>query len=295
MDTNYFDPKLIASLNNLELQAQKVVEGFIAGLHKSPFHGFSVEFSQHRPYLNGDSLRFIDWKVFARTDRYYVKQFEQETNLRCHILIDNSKSMQFGPSNFNKFKYASILGSALAFLMIRQQDAVGLFLFDDEIRNRINPRSVPSLLPQFYSTIENAKPGGDTQISRVLHQVAGQIHRRSLVIILSDLLDDPEEVMKGMRHFKHDQHEVLVFHLMNPRELYLDYSGEVVFEDLETNDRLKTNPAYIKQIYENKMQEFLDYYRTQCDRHQISYNLIHTNTPLDKALIRFLLKRKRLF
>jgi len=295
MESNFFDPKLIANLSNLELQAQKVVEGFIAGLHKSPFHGFSVEFSQYRPYLSGDSLRFVDWKVFARTDRYYIKQFEQETNLRCHILIDNSKSMQFGDADFNKFKYASILASALAFLMIRQQDAVGLFLFDDQIRNRIQPRSVPSLLPQFYSTIEKAKPGGDTQISQVLHQVAGQIHRRSLVIIISDLLDNPEQVMKGLRHFKHDQHEVLVFHLMDHRELNLDYDGEVLFEDLESTEQLKTNPAYIKQMYESKMQEFLDNYRSKCDHHHISYNLIRTDTPLDKALMKFLLKRKRLF
>ena len=295
MESNFFNPKLIAKLSNLELQAQKVVEGFIAGLHKSPFHGFSVEFSQYRPYLSGDSLRFVDWKVFARTDRYYIKQFEQETNLRCHILIDNSRSMQFGNTDFNKFKYASMLGSALAFLMIRQQDAVGLFLFDDHIQNRIQPRSVPSLLPQFYSAIENAKPGGDTHISQVLHQVAGQIHRRSLVIIISDLLDDPEEVMKGLRHFKHDQHEVLLFHLMDPRELDLDYTGEIIFKDLESSERIKTNPAYVKQIYENKMQDFLDNYRSQCDRHHISYNLIQTDTDLDKALMKFLLKRKRLF
>lgn len=295
MESKFFDPKLIAKLSNLDFQAKRVVEGFISGLHKSPFHGFSVEFSQYRPYLSGDSLRFVDWKVFARTDRYYIKQFEQETNLRCHILIDNSKSMQFGDAEFNKFNYASILASALAFLMIRQQDAVGLFLFDDQIQTRIQPRSVPSLLPQFYAAIENAKPGGDTQISKVLHQVAGQIHRRSLVIIISDLLDDPEEVMKGLRHFKHDQHEVLLFHVMDPREIDLDYAGEVVFEDLESSERLKTNPAYIKQMYKLKMKDFLDHYRSQCDRHQISYNLIRTNTELDKALMTFLLKRKRLF
>ena len=294
MQSNYLTPQVIASLANLELQAKQVVEGFISGLHKSPFHGFSVEFSQHRPYLPGDSLRFIDWKVNARTDRYYIKQFEQETNLRSHILLDISKSMQFGAKAMNKFQYASALAASLAYLLIRQKDAVGLSLFDSKIRSHLTPRSVRSFLPQIYSELEKAIPGEDTHISSVLHEIADKIHRRSLVIIISDLFDDPDEVLKGLRHFRHDLHEVLVFHLMDPHEMAMDYSGEVVFKDLESGERIKTQAAYIRESYQEKINEFLEHYRVECSNNQISYQLIQTDMSFDKALTQFFLKRKRL-
>ena len=295
MLTKYLDPGAIASLEHLELQARQVVEGFISGLHKSPFHGFSVEFSQHRPYLAGDSLRFVDWKVYGRTDRFYIKQYEQETNLRAYIMLDISKSMLFGSGTMNKLQYGSALASALSYLLIRQKDAAGLILFDDKIRTLMPPRSVGSYLPQIFTTIEQAVPGSDTQISRVLHESAEQIHRRSLVIIISDLLDEPAAILKGLRHFAHDQHEVLVFHLMDPQEITLDYSGEVVFEDLESSERIKTQPAYISASYKKKMRDFLDFYKIECSNHQISYTLIQTNMNFKTALTRFLLKRKRLY
>lgn len=295
MQSKYLDPQIIASFANLELQAKQVVEGFISGLHKSPFHGFSVEFSQYRPYLPGDSLRFVDWKVYGRTDRYYIKQYEQETNLRSYILLDISKSMQFGSGAMNKFQYAAALAASLAYLLIRQKDAAGLVTFDKEIKKVLPPRSVISYLPQIFTEIEHAIPGNDTQISGVLHQVAEQIHRRSLVIIISDLMDDPEAVLNGLRHFRHDGHEALVFHLMDPHELEMDYSGEIMFEDLESGQRIKTHPSYLRQTYKKKIQEFLEYYRVQCSNSKISYNLIHTDMNFQQALTQFLLKRKRLF
>lgn len=295
MPSKYLEPNVIASLEHLDLQARQVVEGFISGLHKSPFHGFSVEFSQHRPYLPGDSLRFVDWKVYGRTDRFYIKQYEQETNLRAYILLDNSKSMQFGSGAMTKFQYGASLASAFAYLLIRQKDAAGLMLFDNKIRKVLPPRSVGSYLSQIYAEIEQAEPGKDTQISGVLHEAARQIHRRSLIIIISDLLDDPAEVLKGLRHFSHDQHEILVFHLLDPQEMKLDFSGEIVFEDLESNARIKTQPAFIRANYQQKLREFLDYYRIQCSNHRINYNLIETDMNFKEALTRFLLKRKRLF
>ncbi len=295
MPSKYLEPNIIASLEHLELQARQVVEGFISGLHKSPFHGFSVEFSQHRPYLPGDSLRFVDWKVYGRTDRYYIKQYEQETNLRAYILLDNSKSMQFGSGAMTKFKYAASLASAFAYLLIRQKDAAGLMLFDDKIRKVLPPRSVGSYLSQIYAEIEQAVPGKDTEISAVLHEAARQIHRRSLVILISDLLDDPVEVLKGLRHFSYDRHEVLVFHLMDAQEMDLNYSGEIVFEDLESNEHIKTQPAFIHGSYQEKLQNFLDFYRIQCSNHHINYNMIQTDMNFEEALTRFLLRRKRLF
>ncbi len=295
MPSKYLEPNIIASLEHLELQARQVVEGFISGLHKSPFHGFSVEFSQHRPYLPGDSLRFVDWKVYGRTDRYYIKQYEQETNLRAHILLDISKSMQFGSGAMTKFQYASALASAFAYLLIRQKDAAGLMLFDDKIRKTLPPRSVGSYLSQIYAEIEQAAPGKDTEISVVLHEAAQQIHRRGLVIIISDLMDDPAEVLKGLRHFSYDQHEVLVFHLIDPQERELAFSGEIIFEDLESSERVKTQPAFIRNSYQEKLQSFLDFYRIQCSNHHINYNLIQTDMNFEEALTRFLIKRKRLF
>ncbi len=294
MQTELLTPRIINRLNTLDLQARQVVEGFISGLHKSPFHGFSVEFSQHRPYLPGDSLRYVDWKVYGRTDRYYIKQFEQETNLRAHILLDVSASMSFSGVDVSKRQYANVLAAALSFLLIRQKDAVGLIMFDHAIRSMLPARSVKSHLQQIFTELDKTKNGTDTTISAVLHEVAERIHRRGLIIIISDLLDDPSEVLKGLQHFRYDQHEVLVFHILDPAEMNLDFTGDIVFKDLESNETLKTQPEFIRRAYQEKLNTFLETYRTQCSNSGIDYHPVVTSSPYDLALTEFLLKRKRL-
>ncbi len=223
----YLDPAVLNNVQNLELRARLVVEGFITGLHKSPFHGFSVEFSQHRPYNYGDNLRYIDWKVYGRTDRYYIKQFEEETNLKSYILLDISKSMEFKSINVSKLDYAKSLTAALSYLMLSQRDAVGLGLFDSELRKLMPPRSAVSYLQTILRELDVAATGQDTRIQPVLHAMADRLKRRGLVILISDLYDDPEEVLAGLRHFRYNQHEVLVFHLLDPQEINFEYEGDV--------------------------------------------------------------------
>ncbi len=294
MQSELLTPQIINRLNTLDLQARQVVEGFISGLHKSPFHGFSVEFSQHRPYLPGDSLRYVDWKVYGRTDRYYIKQFEQETNLRAHILLDVSASMSFSSLDVSKRQYANVLAAALSFLLIRQKDATGLVLFDHTIRSMLPARSVPSHLKQIFLELDKTETGTDTTISSVLHEVAERIQRRGLIIIISDLLDEPSEVLKGLQHFRYERHEVLVFHVLDPAEMNFGFSGDIVFKDLESNETLKTQPEFIRAAYQEKINSFLETYRKQCHNSGIDYYPVVTSSPYDVALTEFLLKRKRL-
>ena len=292
--TKYLNPEIISSISSLELIARLVVEGFITGLHKSPFHGFSVEFSQHRPYNVGDNLRFIDWKVYGRTDRFYIKQYEEETNLRCYILLDISKSMLYGSGKVSKARYAAYLAAALSYLLIQQRDAVGLVLFDQQIRQILPPRSVQSYLSPILTAIDLAEHIEDTNLGGVLHRVAERIHRRSLIILISDLLDSPEEVMTGLKHFRHDQHEVLVFQVLDQKEREFDFSGDIIFEDIESAEKIKTQPTYIRQAYRQKFADFLNYYRINFSNNGIDYQQLETTTPFDKALNEYLLKRKRL-
>ena len=293
--TKYLDPQFLANIGNLELIARSVVEGFITGLHKSPFHGFSVEFAQHRPYMPGDALRFVDWKVYARTDRYYIKQFEEETNLRSYILLDVSSSMAYQSAKVSKWMYASYLASALAYLLLHQRDATGLVLFDDRIRLQMPPRSMGSYLRLMLKHIGQAQMGKDTSVGTVLHQIADQFRRRGLIILISDLLDDPEEILKGLKHFRHDKHEVLVFHILDRQELEFEFNGNVMFKDLESDARVKTQHFFIRQQYRERFRNFLKYYRLETSKNNIDYQQMFTDEPLNIALTKFLSKRRRLF
>jgi uncharacterized protein (DUF58 family) len=290
----YLKPEILSKINNLELRAKLVVEGFITGLHRSPFHGFSVEFSQHRPYNTGDSLRYIDWKAFGRTDRYYIKQYEEETNLKSYILLDCSQSMAFSSSTVSKLLYGKYLAAAMMYLMLLQRDAVGLVTFDTQIRKLLPPRSATSYLQVLLGEIDHTVPGADTDIGSVLHSMADQIKRKGLLILISDLFDDPDKVISGLRHFRHNKHEVLVFQLLDPKERSLNFEGDVQFEDLETSEKINTQPWYIKQDYQRKMEEYIGYIKAQCRNNQIDYQLIDTGTTLDKALMEYLIKRKKL-
>ncbi|MCH7528314.1 MAG: DUF58 domain-containing protein [Candidatus Marinimicrobia bacterium] len=292
LSTTYLNPQIVSQLNNLSLRARLVVEGFIAGLHRSPYHGFSVEFAEHRAYGPGDEIRHVDWKLYGKTDRYYVKQFEEETNLKCYLLVDQSRSMDFDSHGVSKLTYAQTLAASLAYLMLKQQDAVGLALFDGRLRHYLPPRAKPSHLNTVLGYLARIKPGPETTIAPVLHQLAETIVKRGLIILISDLFDDPQEVLLGLRHLRHKQHEVVVFHLLDPQELEFSFSRRTRFRDMETGEVLTTEPWHIQQEYNRYMQEFIERYRRQCRQQNIDYLQITTNQPLDRALSEYLIKRR---
>ena len=294
--TSYLDPETVSKITRLDLIARLVVEGFITGLHRSPYHGFSVEFSEHRPYMPGDSLRDIDWKAYAKSDRLYVKQYEEETNLKAYILLDISGSMDFkAGAPLSKFRYATSLAAALSYLMLKQRDAVGLLLYHHQIETYVPQRSMQSHLQVLLKTIDQAQPQSETQMAPAFHDLAERISRRGLVIVLSDLLDDPSEVLKGLRHFRHLGHEVIVFHLLDPRERDLDFRDETRFYDLEAPDEtLTTQPRHIQHEYREMMDNLIQTYKLGCAEARIDYALLDTATPFDAALSRYLIQRKKI-
>ena len=287
-------PDIISRLNNLSLKARFVVEGFIVGLHKSPYHGFSVEFSEHRAYGAGDEIRHVDWKLWGKTDRYFIKQFEEETNLKSYLLIDQSLSMTYKSGNVTKLEYAQILAASLGYLMLNQQDAVGLTLFDDEIRVNIHARSKRSHLNIIISKKQNIKPGPETTIAPVLHKTAEAIKKRGLIILISDLFDDPDEILSGLQHFRYKGHEVVVFHVLDPQELTLDFTQRTRFRDMESGDEIFTYPLHIQSDYQKSMEQFCDYMISMCRQRNIDYVRLSTDSPLDMALSEYLIKRKRI-
>jgi uncharacterized protein (DUF58 family) len=291
----YLQPDVVARLSNMELVARLVVEGFITGLHKSPYHGFSVEFAEHRQYMPGDEIRHIDWKIYGKTDRYYIKQFEEETNLKSYIVLDASKSMAYAsPGRMSKLEYASYITAALAQLMIQQRDAVGLTIYDDSIRSFMPPHATKSYLKEILRQLETTVAGNRTSTAGSLHQIAERIKRRGLVIILSDLLDKPSEVMTAIRHFRHKKNEVIVMQILDPMERSFDFGRDAVFRDLETREEMMTQPWHIRKAYQEQMQHFLNAYKKECREHDVDYVLLDTTTPFDIALFEYLHKRQRM-
>jgi len=292
----YLDPAVVARLGHLDVRARLVVEGFIAGMHRSPFHGFSVEFAEHRPYMPGDPLKNLDWKVWARTDRLLVKQYTEETNLRCHLLVDLSGSMGFRSARavMTKLDYARSLAAALAYLMLQQQDAVGVLTFADHPRQFVPARAVRSHLDVLLKTLGSGEPEGRTRLGPALHELAERIKRRGLIVLLSDLLDRPDEVMSGLQHFRHRQHEVVVFHILDPDEAEFPYTDTSTFVDMESGERLTTEPWEIARRYRERLAAWQDHYRRNCRERLIDYVPLDTRTPFDRALLAYLEKRSRL-
>lgn len=291
----YLQPETAAKIGNIELIARLVVEGFITGLHRSPYHGFSVEFAEHRQYRHGDETKNIDWKVFARTNKFYVKQFEEETNLRSIIAIDSSASMGYSSKgNISKFDYACYLSAALATLMINQRDAVGIALYDKEINKFLPPKSKPSYISEILKTLSNIKPSKETETANSLDKLAERIKRRGLIIIISDFFDDKEAVLQALKHFRHRSHEVLVFHILDPREIDFKLGDGASFRDVETGEEMVTIPYRIQNAYSEAVSEFTQYIRRECYNHNIDYNLIDTSKPFDKALRDYLTKRRKM-
>lgn len=291
----YLDPNTIAKLSNIELKARLVVEGFITGLHRSPYHGFSVEFAEHRQYRQGDEFRHIDWKVFGRTDKYYVKQFEEETNLRSMIALDASASMRFASEgNISKFEYASYLAAALSYMLIKQKDAVGLSLYDTEIRTFLPASSKQSQIHNILKMLDATTPANQTGTAQALDLLAERIRRRGLVVIISDFFDDLSSVKSALQHFRHKKHEVLVFQILDPREIDFKFGRDAIFKDIEIGEEMTTQPYQIQKAYTQTMQEFTNTIKKACRNADIDYNLITTSDPFDKAMKEFIAKRNQM-
>jgi uncharacterized protein (DUF58 family) len=292
----YLDPEIVSKLKGMEMRARMVVEGFITGLHKSPYHGFSVEFAEHRQYMPGDSIRDIDWKVYAKSDRYFIKQYEEETNLKAYLLLDCSASMAYSSGDrITKLDYAGLVCGALSYMMLRQRDAVGLVTFDEKMRKYIPPRSKSGHMHILLNEIANQKPSETTNVGSTLHEMAERIKRRGLVVILSDLLDDAENIISGLKHFRYNRHEVIVFHILDPRERDFAFPREAVFKDMETGEEMTTLPYQIKKDFARQVQAFSDEIAKACRQSNIDYYPIDTSMPFDKALYAFLAKRERLY
>ena len=291
----YLEPEAVAKLSNIPLIARTVVEGFVTGLHKSPYHGFSVEFSEHREYTPGDDPRYLDWVALARSDRYYIKQFEQETNLRATIVLDTSGSMDYAYGDgLTKLQYASFLAATLAYIMTRQQDAVGLVLFDSEARLTMPPGQSAAHLNEMCSRLEAARPGRDTDISSTFHHLAESIKRRGLVVILSDLYDEQREVLRAIRHFRQKRHEVIVFQILDRAELELPFARLTAFRDLETDERIQVEPRDIREAYVRELQQFIDGYRRNFVENNVEFVLTDTSVPYDFMLTAYLARRQKL-
>lgn len=294
--TRLISPEVLSRLKGLEIKARLVVEGFIAGLHRSPYHGFSVEFAEHRQYMPGDPIRNIDWKVYAKSDRFYIKEYEEETNLKAYLLIDCSRSMAFAADNrVDKLHYSLQLAAALAFLMLKQRDAVGLVGFDEKINTYVPPRSAASHLHVLLREMEGFNPSEKTNIAGTLHEMAERIKRRGLVIVISDLLDDPTQIIAGLKHFRHKKHEIIVFHVLDPKERDFSFPLEAIFKDMETGEQINTLPWQIKGDYQKIVGGVLERFARECRMSNIDYVPIDTAMSYDFSLFAYLNKRSRLF
>jgi uncharacterized protein (DUF58 family) len=290
---SYFDPLVLAKISTMSLRARYVVEGLLSGLHQSPYRGYSVEFAEHREYVPGDEIRRIDWKAFGKFDRYFVKEYEEETNLRAYLLLDASASMDYGAAQVRKFDYGCYLAVSLAYLMLRQGDDVGLVTFGEQVQRYIPPRSGLKHMQALTHLLETTQPQGETHLDQVLREVAGKIKKRGMIIVISDLFDAPDLVLRALRYFRHQRNEVMVFHLLDKNELEFPFERLTMFEDIEdVNSRMLADPRTIKAAYLQQLQAFIEDYRRACRREMIDYNLFPTTTPLDVALTRYLARRQ---
>ena len=289
----YFDPQTLARLESLSLRARHVVEGYVAGSHRSPSHGFSIEFAEHREYTPGDDLRYVDWKVFGRTDKFYLKQFEDETNLICHLVLDISESMRYrGPdSALSKLDYAATAVASMAWLILKQQDAVGLATFDEQVCSLIRPASNPSHLQQLMQTLETSRSHKKTSTGRVLHELADRFTRRGIVILFSDLFDNLDELMLGIQHLRHRRHDVIVVQTLDAAELEFPFHRPTLFRGMEQLSDLLTDPRGLRQSYLKHFRQFLQTVESRCRQLQADYVMIHNDMPLDVTLSSFLAHR----
>ncbi|MFY9233212.1 MAG: DUF58 domain-containing protein [Fimbriimonadaceae bacterium] len=292
----YLRPDVIRQVARLDLRAKFIVEGFLTGLHASPFHGFSVEFSEHRKYVAGDDLKDLDWKVYAKTGKYYVKKFEAETNLTGYLVMDLSASMGYTyRQELTKFDYAICLAAALGYLMIHQQDPVGLVTFDTRIQSCLPPKSKRSQLGSILALLSNLKPTGQTDVSHCLMQLSAMIRSRSLIVLFSDLLTDPEPVMRSVHNLRHRGNEVILFHILDEAEVHFPFEGIVEFEDMEDHKQLTIDARGMRGDYLQSLGDFQQRYKEECAKAQVDYVPIDTSVSFDKALMEYLLSRQKRF
>jgi uncharacterized protein (DUF58 family) len=293
--TTRFNPAELARYGGLTLTARQLVEGFLTGLHKSPYKGYSVEFAEHRQYYPGDEIRHIDWRAFGKTDRYYIKEFEEETNLKAHLLVDASGSMAFGGKSPTKFRHAQLVAASLAYLMLHQLDAVGLVTHDTRIRNVVPPKASAKHLLRILTTLEQTTPGGETALAPIWHELAAHhLKRRGLVIVLSDCFDNLDALLLALKRFRHFKHEVLLFHVLAPEEVEFPYSRLTQFRSLEVPaDRQLVDPARLRQEYLANFGAFCRQLKSRAGNMQIDYHLIRTDEPVERALGVYLSRRAR--
>jgi len=289
------DPRTLARLKGLALRARHIVEGYVAGLHKSPYHGFSIEFAEHREYAPGDDLRYVDWKVFGRTDKIYLKQYEDETNLICYLALDVSESMQYKSRDaaLSKSEYAQCVAAALSWLVLQQQDAVGLATFDSQIRTLLRPSGNPSHLEQVLHVMESAEAGKKTAAGPIFHELAERLTKRGVVVVLSDFFDDVNSLVAGLKHFRHRRHDVVLFHVLDPAEIDFNLAGPTQFKGLEGFPEVNADPSVIRRAYLKEFAAFQQSLQQACRSQQIDYVLMRTDQPVDLALTSFLAARRR--
>ena len=290
----YLDPQTLSKLEGLQLRARKIIEGYVAGPHRSPYHGFSIEFTQHRQYVPGDDLRHVDWKVFGRTDKVYLKQYEEETNLVSYVLLDTSESMLYQgvKSPLSKLEYAKCIAASLSYLVLQQQDSIGLATFDSEIRHLVQPSGQPSHLQQLLHVLEQSPGEKKTSIGPLFHDLAERYRKRGIVIILSDLFDDPKSILAGIKHLRHRQHDVIVFQILDVDEQEFPFKQMTRFCGLEHWPDRTTDPRQVRQIYLREMDNFLRQIQIGCRGQQVDYVPLLTNQPLDIALSSYLAGRR---
>lgn len=289
----YLDPSILARVGFSPLLARVVVEGFLNGLHRSPYHGLSVEFAEHREYVPGDDLRYLDWALYARTDHYYIKRFEEETNLRCHVLLDCSASMGYGTGTLTKWDYSCFLATCLAYLMVRQKDAVGLGMLNEKPSLFIPPRSRRTHLAQLMTAMVQQPPSGRTDLPAALRVAVRKLKRRGMVVLISDLIDDPEQTMRAIRLLAGHRHDVIVFHVQDATELEFTFDSAARFRDMETGEEMEIDPRSLRDAYLEQMRDLCGYYQKSLAEMGIDYQLINTKQSYDHALTAYLNRRSR--
>ena len=288
----YLDPLTLAKVRGLELQARLVVEGYLAGMHKSPYHGFSVEFAQHREYVPGDDIKHLDWKVYSRTGRFYLKQYEAETNLVCWIILDLSESMKYGSKDgLTKYDYACTAAAALAYLVQHQADAIGFVTFDQQVRTFLKPSSQPAHMKEMISWMNKGVGPEKSNIGPLFHDLAERVNRRAIVVVISDMFDDVKPMLDGLKHFRHKRHEVVLWHILDPAELTFPFQESTLFRGLEKFPDLLTDPRALRKSYLEEIGNFVHDLKRGCRDQNIDYVQLHTDTPLNVALSSYLAHR----
>ena len=289
----YLDPKTLIKIGRLDLIARRVVEGYISGLHRSPYHGFSVEFADHREYVPGDDIKHLDWRTLAKTDRYYIKEYEEETNLRSTVLLDTSESMKYGSGEVTKLQYGCFIAASLAYMLTQQQDSVGLALFDSAVHRFVPPKANAAHLRLILHELNQIQPKAKTSMDLIFHDVAERVHKRGLIVVISDFFDDPETILMGLRHFRHNRHEVIVMHVLDEFETTFPFDDTTLFDGLEGYGEVLTEPRSLRDTYLEEANKHIMAMKRGCRRNEIDYVQISTATPLDVALSAYLASRSK--